>query len=110
MDKLLRDFACNNRSYVKDTFDFLLKIQDMQVNETAILASFDVVSLYTSIAHEKCLSAVEKKLASSDMSPGCARLILALLGYILRNNYFMFGDEYHRQRRGTAMSYAGSDT
>lgn len=99
-DRWLREFPCNNLSYVKDTSDFLLKIQELKVNKTTILASFDVVSLYTSIAHSS--SAVEKKLASLDMTQRCARLALTMLGYILQN-YFLFGDVYYRQCRGTAI-------
>lgn len=37
------------------------------------------------------------------MVPGCARLIIMLLGYILPNNYFLFGDLCYKQRKGTAI-------
>lgn len=62
LNKALRQFAINTRSYIQDTTDFLTKIQDLTVPGDAILASFDVVTLYTSINHDKGISAVRKVL------------------------------------------------
>ncbi|CAJ0937651.1 unnamed protein product, partial [Ranitomeya imitator] len=61
------------------------------------------ISLYTSIEHDKGLEAVSCALLGSDVAPECAQLVLTLLEFILRRNYFVFGDEYYLQLRGTAM-------
>ncbi|CAJ0942417.1 unnamed protein product [Ranitomeya imitator] len=53
--------------------------------------------------HEKGLAAVDVVLSGSDVGPGRARLVLQLLEFILRRNYFLFGDDYYLQLRGTAM-------
>ncbi|CAJ0922858.1 unnamed protein product [Ranitomeya imitator] len=103
LDRILRPFAISARSYVKDTNDFLDKIEDVNVTETTVLASFDVVSLYTSIEHEKGLDAVSCMLSGSDVAPECAQLVLTLLEFVLRRNFFLFGDDFFLQLRGTAM-------
>ncbi|CAJ0953503.1 unnamed protein product [Ranitomeya imitator] len=103
LDQLLRRFATSAPSYVRDTSDFIKSLEGVQVEESTWLVSFDVTSLYTSIEHARGLSAVGVALAGSDMAPECARFALALLGFILGRNFFLFGDEFYLQRRGTAM-------
>lgn len=45
-----------------------------------------------------------------EMALGCTRFLLALLGYILRNNYILFGGVYCRQRKETAMGFNEAPT
>lgn len=47
LHRVLRQHATSAKSYIQDTSDFLRKIQDMSIPEDAILAFFDMVSLYT---------------------------------------------------------------
>ncbi|CAJ0931144.1 unnamed protein product [Ranitomeya imitator] len=103
LDKVLSKFASGAKSYIRDTDDFLNKIEGLSVTADMFLVSFDVVSLYTSIDHDRGLAAVDVALSGSDVGPGCARLVFQLLGFILRRNYFLFGDDYYLQLRGTAM-------
>ncbi|CAJ0940184.1 unnamed protein product [Ranitomeya imitator] len=103
LDRLLRDFAVSTPSYVRDTSDFIKSLEGIHVVESTWLVSFDVSSLYTSIEHTRGLYAVSVALAGSDMAPSCIRFILALLEFILGRNFFLFGDDYFLQRRGTAM-------
>ncbi|CAJ0931895.1 unnamed protein product [Ranitomeya imitator] len=103
LDRVLRIYATSAKSYIRDTGDFLNKIENIIISDSTILASFDVVSLYTSIEHGKGLEAVSGMLSGSDVAPECARLILTLLEFILRRNFFLFGDEFFLQLRGTAM-------
>lgn len=67
LDKVLRDYAIQSKSYIRDTSDFLLKIAQLMIPESAILASFDVVSLYTSIDHDRGNEAVRKALDKSKL-------------------------------------------
>ena len=53
VDFFLQPFVSKNRSYIKDTNDFLLKLQALgKLPENTILFSLDVVSLYTNIPTE----------------------------------------------------------
>ncbi|CAJ0937035.1 unnamed protein product, partial [Ranitomeya imitator] len=98
LDRVLRSYATSAKSYIRDTGDFLNKIENVIISESTILASFDVVSLYTSIEHDKGLEAVSCMLSGSDVAPESARLIPHSL-----RNFFLFGDEFFLQLRGTAM-------
>ncbi|XP_066465500.1 uncharacterized protein [Eleutherodactylus coqui] len=103
LDKVLRRFADEADSHIRDTSDFLKKIASFDMTEDVILVTFDVTALYTSISHDKGIDAIRQFLMASDMSSECMQFALSLLEYILRNNYFLFGGVYYRQRQGTAM-------
>ena len=54
-EKELQDFVVSSPSYIKDTTDFLMKLQDIshQIPSNAVLFCFDVVKLYPSIPIKK---------------------------------------------------------
>ncbi|CAJ0933349.1 unnamed protein product, partial [Ranitomeya imitator] len=64
-DRIFNPMVRECKSYIRDTTDFLRKLEALQFEGDVILASFDVVSLYTSIDHEQGLKAVGKKLDPS---------------------------------------------
>lgn len=66
------------------------------------MASFDVVSLYTSIDHTRGIQAVKNALERSDLSTNCKQFLIDLLTLNLTCNYFSF-DKMFLQIRGTAM-------
>lgn len=68
LERVLHDSAISSRSYIRDTTDFLDKIEPMVVSNNVILASFDVTSLYTSINHDRVVMAVRRKLETSLLS------------------------------------------
>ncbi|CAJ0948100.1 unnamed protein product [Ranitomeya imitator] len=103
LDKILNPLACQMKSYVRDTSDFLDKINTIQLAGQVLLASFDVTSLYTSIDHDRGLNAIDKKLSTTQYSVEARKFILQLLKLVLTNNYFLFGDDFYLQRRGVAM-------
>ncbi|XP_077137236.1 uncharacterized protein LOC143798719 [Ranitomeya variabilis] len=103
LDKVLNPIAKSCKSYIKDTTDFLNKLETIKLEGEVILASFDVISLYTSIQHKSGIRAVEKKLSTIEVSLEGQRFLLKLLEIILRRSYFLFGDTYYSQQRGTAM-------
>ncbi|CAJ0930579.1 unnamed protein product [Ranitomeya imitator] len=102
LDRLMRKFAMAAPSYTRDTNDFIKSFESIQVNDSTFLVSFNVVSLYNFIEHDKDLAAVDVTLAGSDMAPDCAQFDLMLLEFILRRNYF-FGDDYYLQCQRKAM-------
>ncbi|XP_073435684.1 uncharacterized protein [Dendrobates tinctorius] len=103
LDKILNPLAQRATSYVKDTTDFLLKVKELKVGESDWLVSFDVTSLYTSIVHKEGLEVVKEALSRTNFTNQAIVMIMSLLELVLTKNYFMFGDEYYEQIRGTAM-------
>lgn len=68
LDKVLRDFASGAKSYIRDTMDFLGKIRNLTLPENAILGTFDIVSLYTSIDHSRGIGAVQACLDQTEFN------------------------------------------
>ena len=91
VDFFLQPFVSKNRSYIKDTNDFLLKLQALgKLPENTILFSLDVVSLYTNIPTEMGLKWIENFL--SDHRPEGSKpsneMLIKLLEFILTCNDF----------------------
>ena len=71
-----------------------------------ILASFDIVNLYTNIDHDFGLIAIHywlSKYTELIHSRFNTNFIVDSITFILKNNYFMFNEEYFLQIKGTAM-------
>ena len=60
MDKLLQPIAQKQKSYVKDTTDFVNFIEKTKVSQDTILVSMDVTSLYTNIPQEEGITTVRR--------------------------------------------------
>ncbi|XP_075684661.1 uncharacterized protein LOC142652871 isoform X2 [Rhinoderma darwinii] len=105
LDKVLRVYALEAESFIRDTSDFLCKLRNGTLpSDTCItLVSFDVTSLYTVIDHTKGALVVQNFLKTSDYTSECPKFVLQLLNVILRHNYFLFCDNFFYQIQGTAM-------
>ena len=60
VDSLLQPIAKSQKSYLKDTTDFINFIEKTRVVENAILVSMDVTSLYTNIPQEEAITIICK--------------------------------------------------
>ena len=58
VDKLLQPIAQQQKSYLKDTTDFVNFIENTKVPAEVILVSMDVTSLYTNIPQEEGIDTV----------------------------------------------------
>ena len=95
-----------NRSYIKDTNGFLLKLQALgKLPENTILFSLHVVSLYTNIPTEMGLKLIKNFL--SDHRPEGSKpsneMLIKFLEFILTCNDFDFNGEFFLQVFGTAI-------
>ena len=50
----------NQNTYIKDTSDFITKIEGMILPQNCILTSYDVTSMYTNMRFDELLGAVER--------------------------------------------------
>ena len=91
--------------YIKDDWDFIRKLPS-NVNYPCLLASCDVVSLYTSIPHVLGLETlsywIEKK---RKLVPECftKAFILEAVPFVFSSNNFQFDSYMFLQLVGTAM-------
>ena len=107
VDHHLQPFNKELESYVKDTTDFVKKIEALPVepNETPILVTMDVKSLYTNIPNDEGMEVV-KSFFRTRARPGdsvLSKVIITFLTLILTLNNFLFNDEHYIQINGCSM-------
>lgn len=88
-----------NRFCVKNSSEFTQKIQQHTVASDEIMVSFDVKSLFTSIANER-LQKDQDLAESTNMS---ISNIMKLLEFVLNHNYFKHDAIHYKQIFGCAM-------
>ena len=107
VDLQLQPFVKKLKSYLKDDNDFLRKINDInqkyQLPKNALLVTWDVKSLYTSIPHKDGLEALKKTLEEENVNKSEATTILDFSKLVLTPNYFKFLGQSYLQKSGTAI-------
>ena len=97
MDRHLKPLVASIPSFVKDTNDFLHKLNNIgTLPHNAILVTIDVVGLYPHIPHNEGLEAIRHALDARDNQETRTTLIVDLSELVLRNNNFEF-DGIHYQ-------------
>ena len=91
-------------SYVKDTSDFLRKINAIEfVSDNSYLVSLDIKSLYTSIPNVEGIKTVRKSLGNHPKRTMATKVITTFLALILKLNIFIFNSRNYLQTKGCAM-------
>ena len=103
VDICLQPMAKKLPSYIRDSTDFLNKIKNLKISPGAILASLDVVSLYTNIPHKEGIASVHKATLESESPRVEAATLAELTKIVLKNNILEFAGENFLQIQGTAM-------
>ena len=81
-------------SYIKDTKDFLKKIQNMRkIPQDSILVTADVVGLYASIPHNSGLKALKDALDCRQNKKIPTDMFAKMAEFVLTNNCFEFGQK-----------------
>ena len=96
IDALLKPFLKHVKSYIRDSIDFLNKC-DRNTDGNTVIATFDVVGLYTNIPHTFGMDAVRYFLLKykEDIHPRFnIPFILESIDFILKNNTCVFDSEY----------------
>ena len=104
LDHHLQPVMKREKSYVKDTGDFLEKTKSLgRIPEDAFLVTADVVGLYLSIPHDAGLKALHEKLEErSDKKVPSADLV-GMAEFVLKNSFFEFDSKVKQQISGTTM-------
>ena len=105
VDKLLQPIVQQQRSYLKDTTDFINFIEKTKVSQNTILVSMDVTSLYTNIPQAEGIKTVCKAYEKlhNYKPPIPSHYLKDMLGLILQENSFQFMEGNFLQTHGTAM-------
>ena len=100
VETLLKPYAQAANSFIQDTTDFLNKLKKIKiVLQNTILATLEVSSLYTSITHNNGLKALKNRLPDNQLTD----MIIQSTKFILKRNYFNFGNQQFLQLKSTAM-------
>ena len=105
--RILSPLAGQTSSFVKNSMHFVRKIKNTPLDESDVMVSFDVVSLFTKVPVNEAIDAISEMLKKDEtiderttMSPSEVCRLTALC---LRSTYFRFKDSFYEQRDGTAM-------
>ena len=92
------------KSYIKDTSDFLRKLNDLgELPENATLVTTDVVGLYPSISHADGLKTLSTKLEERQDKSIATEDLLRMARFALKNNFVEFDSKIKQQISGTAI-------
>ena len=104
VDHYIQPLTKEIKSYIRDTTDFLNKINNTTtIPQEAILVTMDVRSLYSNIKHDEGLSALDEHLNKRTTKNPPTEVILTLMKHILTLNNFNFNGQHYIQTKGCAM-------
>lgn len=104
VDSLLQPFVTALSTYIRDTTDFIQKVEGILVPKEAIIVSFDVASLYTNIPLEDAREVVQYYLSqNNDEDRPPVQYVLQLVDLLLEKNYFKYGEQFFYQIKGVSM-------
>lgn len=99
VDWLLQPFVTKMPTFIRDTTDFIRKVEGTFIPEEALLISLDVVSLYTNIPHNELRNVLQGVLDSREVLHPPTHFVLDLVYTLLEHNYFRYDDTYYLQMR-----------
>lgn len=99
----LNSISQKHNSYLKDTYDFIQKTQELRIPSDSLLFTIDIDSLYTNIETKAGLEAVRGCMRRYPDSKRPDEYLLKLLEINLTKNDFEFHSKYFLQIKGTAM-------
>lgn len=104
IDFYLKPIATKNDSYLKDTNDFLKKLENLgEIPENTLLVTIDIVSLYTNIPHEDGIEAAKCAFDSRTDQQIPTHVFIKLLEFVLKRTTFIFNGRFYEQKQGTTM-------
>lgn len=88
---------------VKNSFEFVERMKDVQVNRDEIMVSFDVESLFPSIPIEQALIAMEEHLLELNIEENKRTGIITTARSCMKQNFFQFRNKFYSIEHGTSM-------
>lgn len=95
----LRPFYGNSPSFVKNAQHFREKLAGLRIEEDDLLASFDVVSLFTNIPINEVGNVIAERLLPKGLSVDYPRLT----HFVISKTYFKWNDTFFEQTSGSPM-------
>jgi len=103
IDYFLQPLATSHEAYIKDTYDFVDKIRNSEIDKTDILVTGDVTALYTNMRIDIIMHSIKEIFSEFPATGRPDEELLELLHITLTRNDFAFADKIFQQVCGTAM-------
>ena len=104
VDHKLQPVVTKLPSYVKDTTDFIKKLETIKTApDNCYLITMDVKSLYTNIPHNEGINSVKTFMERHQIPIPTVKIVTTLLTLILTLNNFVFNGIHYLQKLGCAM-------
>uniref|UniRef100_A0AAR5QIB8 Reverse transcriptase domain-containing protein n=2 Tax=Dendroctonus ponderosae TaxID=77166 RepID=A0AAR5QIB8_DENPD len=94
LSSLLQPHLGSTGTYIKDSEDFIKTIQDLILDPTDMLVSFDVESLFTKVPVDESIELVAELFEESTTN---------LFKACLKGSYFLWNGYYYEQKEGVAI-------
>ena len=103
IDSFLQPVSVLHPSYLKDTYHFISRVKNFQIEPHWLLISADVESLYTNMRIDLLIESIKKAFQDHPSFERPDEAILELLDLTLNNNDFTFDGLFFLQICGIAM-------
>ena len=103
VDTFPKKYSPRIPSYIRDTTHFLNTLKHLEIQNTDLLVTIDVKSLYTNIPHTEGIAAITRLIEETGLDTLHKMFIYNLAHQVLTKNYFIFNGQMYRQKQGTAM-------
>lgn len=105
LDTIIRkETVLENSHSIKNTIDLVEKIGHIKTTPRHILASFDIVNLFTNVPINETLDILRDNLSKNPSLPKeSQKELLKLTETTLKQNYFVFNNTFYMQNEGMAM-------
>ena len=100
VDTFLRKYTPRIPSYTKDTTHFLNTLKHLEIQNTDLLVTIDVKSLYTNIPHIEGMAAITRMIEETGLDMLHKMFICNLAHQVLTKNYFTFNGQMYIQKQG----------
>ena len=95
------------RSVIKNTQDFVKFIQNIDLQLTEVMVTFDIKSIFTTVSIQEAFELVHETLLADESLKERTTLstdpVTLLLDLCLRTTYFIYKRGYYQQKDGAAM-------
>ncbi|MGL4335486.1 MAG: reverse transcriptase domain-containing protein [Turicibacter sp.] len=103
LHKQLWPYVKNCEWIVENSLQVVKEVDELNLIENPLIYSIDVESMYTNIDIGEGLRTIRKLLLLKGCDNYLSIVIIRLLSWVLRNNYFMYDNKSYKQVKGTAM-------